>query len=66
MMSNRGMEKPKPTAPDASCIRVGRVVLRVIDGRTLTAEHDKMREPIELDAKQLERWALRQLREQVA
>jgi hypothetical protein len=62
----RSMDNHHEAPQQPGAIRIGFVVLRIDEDGTLTAEHKSMKEPVRLDAKQLERWALRQLREQVA
>ena len=58
-----GMEpvtKPKP-----ECIKFGPVTLRQFEDGLLVAEHAALSEPVTIDARQLQRWLLRQLRDQV-
>lgn len=53
--------------PDkATPITLGPVSLRQTADGTLLAQHRALAEPAVIDAQQLQRWLLRQLREQVA
>lgn len=47
-------------------IYVSEQIRLAVLGGVLVAYHAKLAQPIVIDAKQLERWLLRQLREQIA
>ena len=55
----------EPSAPERQIVLGPVTLTQTNDGRIL-AGHKALSEPAEIDASQLQRWLLRQLREQVA